>query len=127
MIKFSEILEENWLKTKLSLDKYRFHEYKKLKTDYIKRSFGNEFSKQLLSKIEIQETERVYTIDFESEFFIFNREKLFELLYTFNRLNLEKRDAVIKYLSPSEEKYQNFLRNETISDIFPDDDDDVNF
>ncbi len=127
MIKFSEILEENWLKAKLSLDKYQFHEYKKLKTDYIKRSIGNEFSKQLLSKIEIQQTERVYTIDFESEFFIFNREKLFELLYAFNKLNLEKRDAVIRYLSPSEEKYQNFLRYETISDIFPDDGVDVNF
>ena len=118
-------------------------------TSYIKRGMAEEITKKIEEKIEIrllnfkneQDIDNWYEkwinnktgikyplpnskhppkVQLESEFCIFTKKELYELLYSFNKLPEERKEWVIKFTSPNKEEHLNQIRFDKLNYILSD-------
>jgi len=113
-------------------------------TSHIKRAIAEEITKKIYEKIEVKLTnfknendldewyERwinnktyikypPHIAKLESEFCVFTKKELYELLYSFNRLSEEQKEWIIRFTSPNKEEYLNQVRYDKLNDILSED------
>jgi hypothetical protein len=94
----------------------------------MKKSLTHEISKEVYKKIAVKSHDvstNVFQhyfptsseIEYSTDLMIYNREELFELFYSFNKLDEISREKIVKFISPNEEEYTNQKRFDVLEGI----------
>ena len=123
MKKFKDIPAFKMLRHSLVLSTIEEFEQKGIDVkEHIKYEFSQKIAKEISDKLEIKKLNKqcvsptnpqnfVRTVDYETTCLILaNKEEIFNFLFSFSQLTPEQVEKTLKILSPSDEFYQNNMR-----------------
>jgi len=121
-MKFKKILNDCWWKINFKQNQLELFELEKNGVDVdemIKNHFSENISKNIVGKIEITKEEMwpEPTINYSTDIIILNKNDLFEILYSFDKLSKGDKENVMKHLVQSEEHYLNQIRSDRLQKI----------